>query len=492
MSTSNVRITKLTQATRPHRWRYWWLMLVQATMQLSVGLAVCLLALIITAQLVAFPARFTWVLGVLLLWVVGVAGLFGWRNWQAPSIWRRLDQAYGWHSALATALFFTSAPPTQLLADAQYQATLDLVTTTPARQLPVWSWRMTLIGGSMLLLCVGACYLPTPFDAQIAQQRQFQQLAQSVAQKLQQLPPLVPIDATALTNSPDPQTLVAQLNATAMQVAAQAQASQQLQRLIPQLQQASPAQQQALLAASQSVLGTAQTTALQQALTQAQQGNPAPLQALADQAQRQSQAANQWQQALVDTKNQTLAQSQSGAPTSQSPTIPAPATTNQNSSSASQSGSNPSQSGSSTSQSGSSTSQSGSSTSQSGSSPSQSGSSPSQSGSSTSQNGTGTGQAGGNGSGSGNGSTSGTQLFVPQVDGTQVLTIPALGNATTGQTVLRPNPNGSTTMEATQQYAAVVADAARTANQAIVSNQIPWAGQATVRDYFAALQQEVP
>ena len=499
MSTSNVRITKLTHVTRPHRWRYWWVMLVQATMQLSIGLAGCLLALIITAQLVALPARFAWVLGVLLLWVIGIAGLFGWRNWQVPSIWRRLDQAYGWHSALATALFFTSAPPTQLLADAQYQATLDLITTTPARQLPVWSRRMTLSGASMLLLFVGACYLPTPFDAQIAQQRQFQQLAQSVAQKLQQLPPLVPIDATALTNSPDPQTLVAQLNATTAQVTAQAQASQQLQRLIPQLQQAAPAQQQALLAASQSILGTAQTTALQQALTQAQQGNPAPLQALTDQAQRQSQAANQWQQALSDAKNQTLAQSQSGAPTSQSPTTPAPATTNQNStsanqsgSSASQSGSSASQNGSSASQSGSSASQSGSSASQSGSSTSQSGSSASQSGSSTSQNGTGTGQAGGNGSGSGNGSTIGTQLFVPQVDGTQVLTIPALGDATTGQTVLRPNPNGGTTIEATQQYVAVVADAARTANQAIVSNQIPWAGQATVRDYFAVLQQEAP
>jgi hypothetical protein len=83
-------------------------------------------------------------------------------------------------------------------------------------------------------------------------------------------------------------------------------------------------------------------------------------------------------------------------------------------------------------------------------------------------------------------------LFVPQVDGTQVLTIPALGDATTGQTVFRPNPNGGTTMEATQQYAAVVADAARTANQAIVSNQSPWTGQATVRDYFAVLQQEAP
>ena len=35
MSTSNVRITKLTHATRPHRWRYWWLMLVQAAMQMS-------------------------------------------------------------------------------------------------------------------------------------------------------------------------------------------------------------------------------------------------------------------------------------------------------------------------------------------------------------------------------------------------------------------------------------------------------------------------
>jgi MoxR-like ATPase len=34
----------------------------------------------------------------------------------------------------------------------------------------------------------------------------------------------------------------------------------------------------------------------------------------------------------------------------------------------------------------------------------------------------------------------------------------------------------------------VIADAARTANQAIVGDQIPWAGQATVRDYFAAYQ----
>jgi hypothetical protein len=490
VSTSNARIAKLIYVTRPHRWRLWLALVLQVATPLTVALAICLLAVTIAAQLVAIPSRSYWIFATMCCWLISVVIASVWRVRHLPSIWRQLDLAYGWQSALATALFFINAPPTQLLAAAQYQATLDLIATTPARQLPVWSRRMTLSGASMLLLVVGAWYLPTPFDAQIAQQRQFQQLAQSVAQKLQQLPPLVPIDATALATSPDAQTLVAQLNTASAQVARQAQASQQLQRLIPQLQHADPAQQQTLLAASQSILGTAQTTALQQALTQAQQGNPAPLQALADQSQRQSQAANQWQQALVDAKNQTLAQSQSGAPTSQSPTIPAPATTNQNSTSANQSGSSASQSGSSPSQSGSSASQSGSS--QSGSSPSQSGSNPSQNGSSASQNGTGMGQPGGNGSGSGNGSTSGTQLFVPQVDGTQVLTIPALGNATTGQTVLRPNPNGGTTTAATQQYAAAVTDAARTANQAIVSNQIPWSGQATVRDYFAALQQEAP
>jgi hypothetical protein len=58
--------------------------------------------------------------------------------------------------------------------------------------------------------------------------------------------------------------------------------------------------------------------------------------------------------------------------------------------------------------------------------------------------------------------------------------------------VLRPNTTDGAPVAPTQQYAAVVADAARTANQAIVSNQIPWSGQATVRDYFAALQQEAP
>jgi hypothetical protein len=478
VSTSNARIAQLTLVTRLHRQRLWLALVLQVATPLTVALAICLFAVTIAAQLVAIPSRSYWIFATMCCWLISVVIASVWRVRHLPPIWRQLDLAYGWQSALATALFFINAPPTQLLATAQYQATLDLIATTPARQLPVWSRRMILSGASMLLLVVGAWYLPTPFDAQIAQQRQFQQLAQSVAQKLQQLPPLVPIDATALATSPDAQTLVAQLNTASAQVASQAQASQQLQRLIPQLQHADPAQQQTLLAASQSILGTAQTTALQQALTQAQQGNPTPLHALADQAQRQSQAANQWQQALVDAKNQTLAQSQSGAPTSQSPTIPAPATTNQNSTSANQSGSNPSQSGSNPSQSGSN--------------PSQSGSNPSQSGSSTSQNGTGMGQPGGNGSGSGNGSTSGTQMFVPQVNGTQVLTIPALGNATTGQTVLRPNPNGGTTTAATQQYAAAVTDAARIANQAIVSNQIPWAGQATVRDYFAALQQEAP
>ena len=485
VSTSNARIAQLTLVTRLHRQRLRLAFVLQVATPLTIAFAICLLAITIAAQLVAIPSRSYWIFATMCCWLISVVIASVWRVRYLPSIWRQLDLAYGWQSALATALFFINAPPTQLLAAAQYQATLDLIATTPARQLPVWSRRMTFSGASMLLLVVGAWYLPTPFDAQIAQQRQFQQLAQSVAQKLQQLPPLVPIDATALATSPDAQTLVAQLNTASAQVASQAQASQQLQRLIPQLQQASPAQQQTLLDAAQSTLGTTQTTALQQALTQAQQGNPAPLQTLADQAQRQSQAANQWQQVLVDAKNQTLAQSQSGTPTSQSPPKPAAASSSQSGSSASQSGSSASQNGSSASQSGSSTSQNGSST-------SQNGSSTSQSGSSTSQNGTGMGQPGGNGSGSGNGSTSGTQLFVPQVDGTQVLTIPALGDATTGQTVLRPNPNGGTTTAATQQYAAAVTDAARTANQAIVSNQIPWSGQATVRDYFAALQQEVP
>ena len=101
-------------------------------------------------------------------------------------------------------------------------------------------------------------------------------------------------------------------------------------------------------------------------------------------------------------------------------------------------------------------------------------------------------QPGGNGSGSGSGGATTMQLFVPQVDGMHVLTIPAQGEGTAGQTILAPSDNSGAALAPTQQYAAVVADAARTANQAIVSNQIPWAGQSTVRDYFAALQQEAP
>ena len=81
---------------------------------------------------------------------------------------------------------------------------------------------------------------------------------------------------------------------------------------------------------------------------------------------------------------------------------------------------------------------------------------------------------------------------MPQLDGTQLLTVPAQGESAPSQTVLRPNTDGGAPAAPSQQYAAVVEDAARTANQAIVSNQIPWAGQATVRDYFAVLQQEAP
>jgi hypothetical protein len=87
---------------------------------------------------------------------------------------------------------------------------------------------------------MGVWLLPTPFDRQLAQQRQFQQLSSVGCANTPTTPPLVPLDATTLANSPDPQSLVAQLNATS-QVAAQAQQSQRLQRLIPQLQQASPA-----------------------------------------------------------------------------------------------------------------------------------------------------------------------------------------------------------------------------------------------------------
>ena len=472
VSTSNARIAHLTHVTRLHRWRWWWATLVQAALPLSVGFVVGLLGLLGAAQLVAVPARLAWVWGIVIIWLVSVAGLCGWRIWQAPNMWRCLDRAYGWQSALATAVFFAT-PTNHPLVNDQYQATLALIAATPAHQLPVWSRRTGIWGGIVLLVLVGACTLPTPFDQQIAQQQQFQQLAQSVAQQLQQLPPLVNIDPSALATSPDPQTLVAQLNAASTQVATQAQASQQLQRLIAALPAASPAQQQALLAAAQSALGAAQTAALQQALTQAQQGNTAPLQALANQAQAQSQAANQWQQALADAKNQTLAQSQSGAPTSQSGSTTVPPATNQSGTSANQSGTSANQSGTSA---------------------NQSGTSANQSGTNANQSSTGTGQPGGNGSGSGSGSggATATQLFVPQLDGTQLLTIPAQTNGAPSQTVLRPNTNGGATLAPTQQYAAVVADAVRTANQAIVSNQIPWSGQATVRDYFAALQQEAP
>ncbi|NBU63375.1 MAG: hypothetical protein EBS29_02550, partial [Chloroflexia bacterium] len=364
MSTSNARIAQLMQATRRHRWRWWLALVVQGATPLVIALTSCLLAFIIAAQLIAIPYRRYWVCAMVFCWVFSVALMCVWRVRHLPSIWRRLDRAYGWQSALATAVCFANSSTSLVLADAQYDATLHLITTTPARQLRLWPPRLGLVLGGLCALLLGAWWLPTPFDQQIAQQRQFAQLAQSVAQTLQQLPPLVPIDVASVANSPDPQTLVAQLNVTAAQVAAQAQQSQQLQRLIPQLQQAAPAQQQALLSAAQSTLGAPQTAALQRAVTQAQQGNPAPLQTLADQAQRQSQAANQWQQALADAKNQTLAQSQSGAPTSQSPTNSAPARTDANGSSARQNGASTSQNGSSTSQNGASTSQNGASTSQ--------------------------------------------------------------------------------------------------------------------------------
>jgi hypothetical protein len=236
---------------------------------------------------------------------------------------------------------------------------------------------------------------------------------------------------------------------------------------------------------------------------------------------------NQWQQALSDAKNQTLAQSQSGAPTSQSRPTPAPPATNQNGTSANQSGTSANQSGTSANQSGTSANQSGTSANQNGTSANQSGTSANQSGTSANQSGTsanqsgtsanqngtsanqsgtsanqsgtsanqsgtGTGQPGGNGSGGGSGGATATQLFVPQLNGTQLLTVPAQGESAASQTVLRPNTTDGAPVAPTQQYAAVVADAARTANQAIVSNQIPWSGQATVRDYFAALQQEAP
>ena len=485
VSTSNARIGHLTQVTRPHRWRWWFQLVVQGAATLCVALAFCLIVITITAQLMALPHRSYWLVAVLIAWVLSVVCVCIWQARQMPNRWRRLDLAYGWQSALATAVFFATSA-NHPLADAQYQATLNVIAATPARQLPVWSLRRGWVLAGALCLLVGAWLLPTPFDRQIAQQQQFQQLAQSVAQQLQQLPPLVPIDATALATSPDPQTLVAQLNATTAQVTAHAQANQQMQRLIPQLQQATPAQQQSLLAAAQPSLGAAQTAAVQQALTQAQQGNPAPLQALADQTQAQAQVANQWQQALSDAKNQTLAQSQSGASTSQSVATPAPSATNQ-------SGTNANQSGTSANQSGTSANQSGTSANQSGTSANQSGTSANQSGTSANQSGTGTtGQPGGNGSGSGSGGATATQLFVPQLDGTQLLTVPAQGESAPSQTVLRPNTDGGAPAAPTQQYAAVVADAARTANQAIVSNQIPWSGQATVRDYFAALQQEAP
>jgi hypothetical protein len=52
------------------------------------------------------PYRGYWVLAMMLCWMLGVVLASIWRVRHLPSIWRQLDLAYGWQSALATAVFF--------------------------------------------------------------------------------------------------------------------------------------------------------------------------------------------------------------------------------------------------------------------------------------------------------------------------------------------------------------------------------------------------
>jgi hypothetical protein len=84
-------------------------------------------------------------------------------------------------------------------------------------------------------------------------------------------------------------------------------------------------------------------------------------------------------------------------------------------------------------------------------------------------------------------------LFVPQLDATNVMQIPAQAGNATGSGDEALSSGGGLAAPALQySYPDIVAAASQHATRAIADAQVSWSAQQTVTDYFAVLQEQAP
>ena len=464
-------INELRACTTRHRRRVWQHALLVTGVWpswLGVVLCVCIAG---TAQFTMVAQRELWMLIGLMVVGISWCGVFWWQRRHAPSIWQELDRHYAWAHSTTTAADFADKHTTHPFAITQFQQTLTRVAATPAHALYIWQ-RHAVMGWIVCVLAgVATLVMPTPFDAMIANQVHTRALAQTIAQRVAELPPVdAQLDAQQLADTlqhaTDAQQLVAQLDVATQQMTQTQQQLQQYASAADQLARAPDhASADAIMAASNQ-LSTAQQDALRTAYAQAQSGNPEAFNTLQADITRQQQAADQWQRALAAATQQAM-QAANASPTASknAPASSQPA---------------PPQSGNSANQ------------------PSDGATANTTTGNGTTPaNGNaGAGQSGGDntasgGAGMGNAPANfppAVSVFVPQVDANNVVTLTSPDSAANGESTL-VNGGGLAAPAAQYAYTEIVAQAAQQAAHAISDAQIPWDSQQVVREYFAALQE---
>ena len=482
-------VTQLHFHTRAHRAR----VQLRAVLGAShigawVG-SIAMLCVVLVAQLTMLPHRYTWYAALVGVTTLVWGGVWAWRQRHAPIIWRQLDHAYDWYSSVSTAVDYAHRHAHHPLAHAQYRTTLALIDATPARQLAIgwhqiWhGWVVWVIASGLLLA------LPTPFDAQLAARAEISRIAQQVANQIRTLPPISTPDAAAqsarqLAAATDAQQLLAQLDVTGQQLVTNQRQIQTLATVLNALQQTSdPARATQLLAHAATQLPTDVSAALADAHARAQAGDNGAFAQLNAALVQQQQTNAAWQRALADAKQQTQRVAQMSNPT----TANQQADANAAAASSSQQQPNPQPSDAS----GATQSQAASSQQRPDPQPSDaSGASQSQSGSATSA----ASDSAGNGSGSSTPASAAViSLYVPQLDATNVMQIPAQGEYATGSGDETLSSGGGLAAPALQYtYPDVVAAASQRATRAIADAQVSWSAQQTVTDYFAVLQEQAP
>jgi len=435
-----------------------------------VGVILCM-CIAATAQVMMIAHRAQWVLVGLLVVGISWCGVFWWQRRQAPSIWQELDRHYAWAHSTTTAASFADKHATHPFAITQFQHTLTRIAATPAHALRighrhhVWGW---LVCGLAIAITMK---MPTPLDAAIANQAYTRALAQTIAQRVAELPAVdAQTDgqqlADALEHATDAQQLVAQLDVATQQMTQTQQQLQQFASAADQLAQApNQARADAIMAASNQ-LSPAQQDALRAAYAQTQSGSPDAITTLRTDITRQQQAADQWQRTLAAAQQQAMQAANTPATDSTRASAanqPAPAQPGNDANQPNNDARANTTAG--------------------------NGATPANTTAGSAQSGGDNTAAGG--AGMGNAAADlppAVSVFVPQVDANNVVTLTSPDSAANGESTMA-NGGGLAAPSPQYTYREIVAQAAQQAAHAISDAQIPWNAQHVVREYFAALQE---